>query len=1365
MSVSHRSLRRSVFTLLYMLSGLCAAQTNQFLNLPKVQFTNGRVSSFVAGTLQYPPSFTDVLYVNAPVGSGTTTSVTVGELLNQGGPGFLNLNENHIVFTNVANVVAALTDFDGDGNTDYAFAITPAGSTATNLCVYYGTGATASSGTSSYAGPPGTPANAYPPIGGKNGCMTFALQPGGIPPYFSQIVAFPFQSTSSVQQLLIEDSANNFLYIFRGTGATGNGGALQGFTLINTIALAPADGAGPIYVGDFNGDGNTDIIVNGQAGLSASVYFGNGDGTFKSPVHAVSGHVHSMLMHDMDHDGHADMVVEGDNGVIQIFHGNSDGSFATTSEGGTPAGLDGFSGNGGHLAVIDPASLNILSTTPIGLSVLEGNGSLSYALKGIYNIGPGRSSFALADFYGSGTLDLAVDSPEGVATFLPDVSPDGGFQASNAYAALAPALGSVVGKFRNAATNPSGNLDVVVPTHPVQAQHLLSGLIVPTSPVQAQLLTGNGAGAFTALPAPADTSVPLGPPANLWSNLVSGDFNGDGNLDVAYSLTGLPLPGAGSGPGLYMQYGNGDGTFAAPFAVTPSLVGAPGGNTFYGESTVGDFNGDGIADIANIDAGYDDTLLGLRSGNPFAVGLNQPTSNTAFNQVAAGFFKVNRSNKQDLIFQQGVNFIPYLNSGNGTFNAKTVITGASAPLYPATVLLADVDGDGNGDLVVIYYNANANPVGAGPAAPNQLYIWYGNGDGTFSATPQVVTLSRNDYLGAVTDINGDGLPDLVLSDGSLITILYNQGGAGTPAKRTFGGEQHFLAGQGINSLSVVTLGGNGLPGLIVANGGATISNALALGGGTAASINLPVNPDVNTGGITVLVNNITTQPVTGTVVASPEPSNYGATFTLTATLTPVSGATAPTGTVTFSIDGSLTSCPAATLTPTVGTTSSATCVIAAGNTYAGGVHSLNAAYLGSNIYTATTLSGSHTIVGGTTTTTIYLCVGPTPACPSNGFVMPPFSSTLTMSYGQTWNGTWQITASDNGPLPGSFELFDVYNGIAGPPLCTVPNGSTACPPAVGVTVGTGVGVNVLTGVYTGDSTHTPSTSLPVTITVLQDTTGSATLTSSLNPAPAGQPVTFTATLTGNFAAPAGTVVFSQLNPATGLATPIGTGTFVPGSGFTSTATFTTSSLPIGNDSITASYATTTDFAAATFPTIIETITASLSGSFTVTVTPNPVSVGVGYGAILTVTVAPQNNFSQGVNLTCSNLPSEASCTFLNPTIAAGGGATTLIVQTTSPHTCGTTTPYFYGRVGKGPLASPFALPTLAGLALLIVPGRRRWLRALLAVVAVAAVTQISGCSTCTDLGTRPATYTFQVTGTASSSSTTQAQPVTMTVTI
>jgi hypothetical protein len=160
-------------------------------------------------------------------------------------------------------------------------------------------------------------------------------------------------------------------------------------------------------------------------------------------------------------------------------------------------------GNGGHLAAIgklgNDTYNDILTTTPIGLSVLQGQGfiagSLTYTLKGIYNIGPGRSSYALASF-GSG--NLAVDSAEGVAFIQGNA--DGSFNTSLAYSALAPALGATMGQFRNLAHNPTGILDVVV----------------ATGAVQAQLLTGNGNGTFNTFPGVVDTSPPnfqpLGPP-------------------------------------------------------------------------------------------------------------------------------------------------------------------------------------------------------------------------------------------------------------------------------------------------------------------------------------------------------------------------------------------------------------------------------------------------------------------------------------------------------------------------------------------------------------------------------------------------------------------------------------------------------------------------------------------------------------------------------------------------------------------------------------------------------------------------------------------------------------------------------------
>ncbi|WP_157467251.1 hypothetical protein [Edaphobacter aggregans] len=58
---------------------------------------------------------------------------------------------------------------------------------------------------------------------------------------------------------------------------------------------------------------------------------------------------------------------------------------------------------------------------------------------------------------------------------------------------------------------------------------------------------------------------------------------------------------------------------------------------------------------------------------------------------------------------------------------------------------------------------------------------------------------------------------------------------------------------------------------------------------------------------------------------------------------------------------------------------------------------------------------------------------------------------------------------------------------------------------------------------------------------------------------------------------------------------------------------------------------------------------------------------------------------------------------------------------------------------------------LAGLLVVLVPGRRRVVRSLLAVVCAAtAMGAMTGCVTgnCTDLGTRPGTYAIAVTGSA-----------------
>ncbi len=1396
MLLSKRSLRRSVLCLLGMACAVCGARSGaQAITERGDQFSKqltptqngviaGPVASLLQGSLQGPNfSSVDILYIDAPTGTGATSSVLVGEDLNSGSGngGLSDLDYGHIAFTGATNVVAALPVINGQ--TDYAFAIT--GVSTDNLCLYY-FNPNAGSSDPPYGGGDVYPASA------PSSCMTLPVPPQvQKPPNFTAIVPFPF-TTGSSPQLLVEDSANDVIYVV----AIGPTRMSVQYDFNLNAGRIPV-GPGPIYVGDFNSDGKTDFILNDQTHHTATVFFGNtanGMGfTWETPSpYSFDKGVYSMLLQDMDDDGHPDMVVEGNDGTIEIFKGNADGTFQTAPEGGTGTG-NSLTGDGGHLAAIDPNTLDILTATPIGLSVLTPqSGTLNYTLKGIYNIGPGRSSFALANFRGGGILDLAVNSPEGIAIAQGDGS--GGFQTSLAYSALAPALGATVGQFRT-----SG-----IPTN------YLDG-VAATGATQAQLLVGSGAGnsTFTATGPPINTSsTPPGvPTSNLWSNILSGYFNGTSEpLDIAYSLTGMP-PLPTTGTGLYVQYGNRDGTFGSPTPVS----GASGGNTLYGESAVGYFDTSGIADIANADANDDDTLLGQQTSNSFNVGLNAASSNAGYNQVAAGYFKAvaGQTGNQDLVFQQGAGLVPFKNNGGGTgknFTPMPALSGtppASSQLVASTVLLTDVtdssidSGNGYGDIIALYHNLASTPANPSSSSPNWLYLWVGNGDGTFSA-PYKLPLSRNYYLAAVGDMNGDGYPDLVLSDGYIVGILYNQGQLSSQNGRFVsdippsdpdkscplcGGEQQFLAGQGINSLSLVKLGGAVTPSLIVANGGASISNPVVLEGETPTPTGLTPNPpDINTGGITVLANTVTTSPVSGSLTSTPSTSNVGATFTMIATFSSVSGVAEPSGTVTFYFDGTQVTCsPPNTFVPGQGSSpSTATCVVPAGVTTVVGPFPISAVYSGDSNNSAFTAAAQQTIAADPTTTTLYLCVGPTAQCLSTGTITPPpppFPTNLHMVYGQTFNGTATVTPSGTAPLLGNTLFYDQYGGNT-ITLCKLPteNGGT-CPPNVGT--GTQVGVNVFTSSYVPGTNdiNGPSTSLPVTIAVTPDTVN-ATVVGSPSTAPVGQPVTLTATLAGvnaplgtatsppgYYAPPPGTVVFMN---GTAPITCSASATLAPSaSGVFSTATCTTSSLPVGTDPITVAYAGSLDFQPTTSTTPFNEVIAPLAApSFTLAVTPNPATATVGFGTVLTVTVTAQNGFSEGVNLACGALPSETTCTFAPSTIAGGGGGqSNLVLVTTAPHSCGATQPYFFGGNGGAPSLAPLALPALAGLFALFIPGRRRWLRALLAMAVVAGLAQIAGCGTCTDLGTRPNTYTIQVIGTSAVTGEVQSQALTINATI
>ena len=307
-----------------------------------------------------------------------------------------------------------------------------------------------------------------------------------------------------------------------------------------------------------------------------------------------------------------------------------------------------------------------------------------------------------------------------------------------------------------------------------------------------------------------------------------------------------------------------------------------------------------------------------------------------------------------------------------------------------------------------------------------------------------------------------------------------------------------------------------------------------------------------------LINQATS---TTTLTSSANPSIFGQSVTLTATVSPSTA----TGSVTFT-DGSTTLGS--------GTIASGVATLALSN-FAVGTHTLTATYGGdSNYLTSASAPLSQAVNQAPTTTALISSLNP-----SN------FSQ----------NVTFTATVS----APGATGTVTFLDGSTSIGSGTLTNGTAA------LTISTlSVTTHSITAVYSGDTSYLGSTS-PAISQVVNKATTTTTLTSSLNPATWAQNVTLTATLSRPSAT--GTVSFFD---ATTL---LGTTTVSAGA-----AAFTTSSLAAGPHALTAVYSGDASDLASTSSALTQTVnqlvtTTSLASS------PNPSTVG--QSITLTATVS------------------------------------------------------------------------------------------------------------------------------------------------